>query len=219
MIGPSSSHTAGALRIAAVARMLAKGQIRGVRFTLYGSFARTYRGHGTDRALLAGILGFGPEDARLRDAFVWAEASGLRYAFHCDEETKDLHPNTVDIALDDDSGRTTVIRGKSIGGGAMVIGKINGVEVDFSGEYNTLVIEQQDEKGVLAHITKCLCDFNVNIAFAKLFRESKGQIAYTIIETDEAIPEEAVAKILSAANIWAATLLTLDPRAQNNDNL
>lgn len=121
MIGPSSSHTAGALRIALLARKMVKGTIRKVDFVLYGSFARTYRGHGTDKALVAGILGFGTEDYRIRDSFEYARKEGLEYRFIANTEKKDIHPNTVAITITDIEGQTTVVVGESIGGGAAVI--------------------------------------------------------------------------------------------------
>lgn len=209
MIGPSSSHTAGALRIALLARKMVKGTIRKVDFVLYGSFARTYRGHGTDKALVAGILGFGTEDYRIRDSFEYAQKAGLEYHFLTNTEKKDIHPNTVAITITDTEGQTTVVVGESIGGGAAVIREINGVEIALSGEYNTILVKQMDKPGVLAHITCCLSDCRINIAFTKLYREKKGEIAYTIIETDEEITDEVIAAIESSDHIISATRIEL----------
>lgn len=209
MIGPSSSHTAGALRIALLARKMVKGTIRKVDFVLYGSFARTYRGHGTDKALVAGILGFGTEDYRIRDSFEYARKAGLEYRFIANTEKKDIHPNTVAITITDIEGQTTVVVGESIGGGAAVIREINGVEIALSGEYNTILVKQRDKPGVLAHITRCLSDCQINIAFTKLYREKKGEIAYTIIETDEEITGEVIAAIEASENIFSATRIEL----------
>lgn len=119
MIGPSSSHTAGALRIAHLAGKLAPGRILSVTFTLYGSFAWTYRGHGTDRALVGGILGFLPDDERIRDSFQYAKAAGLKYEFIENTIEKDIHPNTVDIFLHCENDHTIKLRGESIGGGML----------------------------------------------------------------------------------------------------
>mgnify|MGYP001780612267 CR=1 FL=1 len=130
MIGPSSSHTAGAASIALMAKQLFHEQIVQVDFTLYGSFANTYRGHGTDRALLGGILGFTTDDIRIRDAFTHAQNSGLKYSFTEDHTTTDLHPNTVDIVMHNCKGRTQFVRGVSIGGGRMKIVQLNQVEVE-----------------------------------------------------------------------------------------
>ena len=207
MIGPSSSHTAGALRIALLAGNLVKDEVKRVTFTLYGSFSRTYRGHGTDRALVAGILGFQTEDSRIRDSFQYAEEAGIEYEFIIDKETKTAHPNTVDIVLQDRGGHTAKVRGESIGGGAAVITQINGIDVSFSGEYSTIVIEQKDECGVLAYITGCLSERQINIAFTKMFREEKGETAYTIIEADQEIPKDVVEALEEYHSIRNAVLI------------
>lgn len=207
MIGPSSSHTAGALRVALLARNMVKRDIKTVLFTLYGSFARTYRGHGTDCALVAGILGFPTEDSRIRDSFEYAKQAGIRYEFLIDKETRMPHPNTVDITLEDSAGNCARVRGESIGGGAAVITRINGIEVSFSGEYSTIVIEQKDECGVLAYIAGCLRDYGVNIAFTKLFREEKGETAYTVIEADNEISKDIVVKLEESRSIRSAILI------------
>ena len=140
MIGPSSSHTAGALRIAFIAGKMVEKPVS-VRFVLYGSFARTYQGHGTDRALVGGILGYHPDDERIRDSF---------------EENftdKEIYPNTVDIYVKDENGNEMSLRGKSIGGGNAVITRLNGVDVDLTGNYSTIVVQHIDKKGTLAFVT------------------------------------------------------------------
>ncbi len=190
MIGPSSSHTAGAEIIAYLAQKMLAPPIRKVEFTLYGSFAKTYHGHGTDRALLGGILGFSADDSRIRDSFRIAEERGLVYRFDTNETETEVHPNTVDIRMENAAGQVMTIRGESLGGGKVRIVRINGVEVDFTGEYNALIVVQQDKPGVVAHITKTLSDRGVNIAFMRLFREEKGSRAYTIVESDERLPED-----------------------------
>lgn len=207
MIGPSSSHTAGALRIALLAGKLTRERAAQVEFTLYGSFSQTYRGHGTDRALLAGILGFGTEDARIKDSFRLADEAGLAYHFVVNETEKELHPNTVDIAITDEKGARTTVRGVSTGGGSCTIARINGVNVSLSGNYNTLLIRQLDKPGVLASITRVLSDYSINIAFMRMYRESKGQTAYTIIEVDGGIPEAAAHKIEENEHVESALLI------------
>ena len=132
MIGPSSSHTAGAAVIAGVARKLIAPPLKKVEFTLYGSFAKTYRGHGTDRALLGGILGFDTDDVRIRDSFEIARQRGLEFAFIPNETEQDVHPNTADIRMENELGQVMAVRGVSLGGGKMKITRINGVEVDFT---------------------------------------------------------------------------------------
>ncbi len=190
MIGPSSSHTAGAEIIAFLAQKMLTPPLRRVDFTLYGSFAKTYHGHGTDRALLGGILGFSADDSRIRDSFRIAEERGIVYHFETNETETEVHPNTVDIRMENAAGQVMSIRGESLGGGKVRIVRINGVEVDFTGEYNALIVVQQDKPGVVAHITKTLSDRGVNIAFMRLFREEKGSKAYTIVESDERLPED-----------------------------
>ena len=211
MIGPSSSHTAGALRIAYLAGRLIPGGAKKVEFTLYGSFAHTYRGHGTDRALLAGIMGFGPEDLRIRDSFRIAQERGLEYRFHVDTVTTGLHPNTVGIALTGADGHTIHVTGVSVGGGSVRLRELDGVEIDLSGEYDTVVVKQYDKPGVVAYITKTLSDCGVNIAFMRLYRENRGKLAYTIVEADQPIKRETVHRIREHPDITAARRIT--PRA------
>lgn len=201
MIGPSSSHTAGAAIIAGLARKMIAPPLVRVDFTLYGSFARTYRGHGTDRALLGGVMGFAADDLRIRDSFALAEAAGLVYSFAVDEGETEVHPNTVDIRMENAAGLVMTVRGESLGGGKVRIVRINGVEVDFTGEYNALIVVQQDKPGVVAHITKALSDRNVNIAFMRLFREEKGSTAYTIVESDQRLPDGVADQLLENPNI------------------
>lgn len=188
MIGPSSSHTAGASVIAFLAHKMIEGPLKKAEFTLYNSFAKTYRGHGTDRALLGGIMGFSTDDTRIRDSFEIARERGLEFAFLIHEEETEMHPNTVDISMTNAAGRVMTVRGESLGGGKVRIVRINQVEVDFTGEYSAVIVIHQDKPGVVAHITKCLSDRNVNIAFMRLFREEKGHTAYTIVESDDRLP-------------------------------
>ena len=189
MVGPSSSHTAGAVAMANVAHKLLAPPLKKVDFTLYGSFAKTYQGHGTDRALLGGIMGFSTDDLRIRDSFSIAHERGLAFSFTPNETETDIHPNTVDIRMENAAGQVMTVRGESLGGGKMHIVRINGVRVDFSGEYASVVVIQQDKPGVVAHLTKVLSDRNVNIAFMRLFREGKGDTAYSIIESDGTLPD------------------------------
>ena len=201
MIGPSSSHTAGAAIIAYLAQKMIAPPLRRADFRLYGSFAKTYRGHGTDRALVGGILGFSADDERIRDSFALAKQQGLEFRFIPDETETDVHPNTVEIRMENAAGRVMTVRGESLGGGKVRIVGINGVKVDFTGEYNALIVVQRDKPGVVAHITKILSDRDVNIAFMRLFREQKGHTAYTIVESDQRLPEGVDALLLENPNI------------------
>ncbi len=208
MIGPSSSHTAGALRIAHLARSMVKGQVTEVKFILYGSFAQTYQGHGTDKALVAGILGFDTEDYRIKASLDLAKEAGLKYTFDINTKQKQEHPNTVDIILTDQKGELTQVKGISIGGARAVIKEINGVEINFTGEYHTIIIKQKDLPGVIAGVSKILSDHNINIAFMKLYRETKGSNAYTIIEADEPIDRDVVDQIERLSNVSKAMLIS-----------
>lgn len=209
MIGPSSSHTAGAVSMALLARKMFPETIKKVTFTLYGSFSKTYRGHGTDRALLGGILGFATDDPRIRDSFDLAKESGVEYQYIIDEETFTDHPNTADIHMIGEHGYEMTVRGESIGGGKIKIVRINSIDVEFTGEYSTLIIKQLDTPGIIAHITQCLSDQNVNIAFMRLFREDKGATAYTVVESDEPIPESILEKIKSNQNVHEIMLIQM----------
>ena len=195
MVGPSSSHTAGAVSMALLARKLFPAVIKKVEFTLYGSFAKTYRGHGTDRALLGGIMGFETDDLRIRDSLSIAKERNLDYHFSIGQDTGEEHPNTADIDMTGVNGERLFVRGVSIGGGKVKIVRLNQIDVDFTGEYSTLIISQTDRPGVVAHITKVLSEREVNIAFMRLFREEKGAKAFTVVESDERIPDEVVEQI------------------------
>ena len=196
MVGPSSSHTAGACAIAGLARKMCSGSLKKVEFTLYGSFAKTHEGHGTDRALLGGIMGFSTDDIRIRDSLSIARERGLEFTFTVNAEETEIHPNTVDIRMISGSGREMTVRGESLGGGKVRIVRINQVEVDFTGEYNAVIVIQQDRPGVAAHITRILSEADVNIAFMRIFRESKGEKAYTIVESDNQLPGDVRQRLL-----------------------
>ena len=193
MVGPSSSHTAGAASIALLAGKMIGEKINKVTFTLYGSFAKTYKGHGTDKALVGGILGFETDDMRIRESFRLAKESGLEFSFVCNNsDDEDIHPNTVDMEIIGQSGRKLNVRGESLGGGKVMLTRINGVKVQFTGEYHALIVIQRDNPGVVAGITSVLSSWDVNIAYLRVFREEKGGLAYTIVESDEEISEKAV---------------------------
>ena len=209
MIGPSSSHTAGAVAISLSARKMFGEEITRVTFTLYGSFAKTYKGHGTDKALLGGILGFSTDDERIRDAFELAKEMGVEYTFHIDEETVTNHPKTADLLLENENGHKLFVRGESIGGGKMKIVRINHVNVEFTGEYSTLIVQQIDKPGVVAHITQCLSLHDINIAFMRLFREAKGTTAFTVVESDQPIPRDILQYIKINPNVQDLMLIEM----------
>ena len=201
MIGPSSSHTAGAARISYLAQKMIEGPLKRADFILYGSFAKTYRGHGTDRALLGGIMGFSTDDMRIRNSFDIAHEKGLEFSFTPNEQETDIHPNTVDICMENEKGQKMTVRGESLGGGKARICRINQVEVDFTGEYSAAIVIHQDRLGVAAHVTSVLSRHGVNIAFMRLFREGKGDIAYTIVESDGRLPEAVAGELRENENV------------------
>ena len=207
MIGPSSSHTAGALRIAFVAGRMVERAVS-VKFVLYGSFARTYHGHGTDRALVGGILGYHPDDERIRDSFEHAKEAGLAFSFEENFTDKEIYPNTVDM-----DGSVVSLRGKSIGGGNAVIPRLNGVDVELTGNYCTLVVEHVDKKGTLAFVTTVLSAYDLNIGSLRLYRESKGKRAYAIIEVDTNVSNQVVSALKgveSVTNVLVVPAIQLD---------
>jgi len=195
MIGPSSSHTAGAASIARLAWKMMHEKIVKVHFTLFGSFAVTYKGHGTDRALLGGIMGFETDDVRIRNSFEIAEKEGIDFSFSTDTVETEVHPNTVEIKLVGESGRTLVVRGVSLGGGKVELTRINGVKVRFTGEYHALIVVHKDHPGVISKITNVFGKLHVNIAYLRVYREAKGGNAYMIIESDQEITKGAVEEI------------------------
>ena len=212
MIGPSSSHTAGALRIAFVAGRMVERAVS-VKFVLYGSFARTYHGHGPDRALVGGILGYHPDDERIRDSFEHAKEAGLAFSFEENFTDKEIYPNTVDIYVTDKDGSVVSLRGKSIGGGNAVITRLNGVDVELTGNYCTLVVEHVDKKGTLAFVTTVLSAYDLNIGSLRLYRESKGKRAYAIIEVDTNVSNQVVSALKgveSVTNVLVVPAIQLD---------
>lgn len=209
MIGPSSSHTAGALRIARMAGKMAKAPILRVRFVLYGSFARTYQGHGTDRALVGGILGYEPEDKRIRRSLEIAKEQGIDVSFEINTTRQDVHPNTVEIIAEDQDGDKIDVIGESIGGGSARLRSIDGIEVDITGELETLVIMQLDVPGVIAAITQHCYEERINIAYLNCYRERKHEKAFSVIEVDGDIPPRLVEKIRELPAVLQVNLISL----------
>lgn len=194
MIGPSSSHTAGAARLGGVAYKLAKGRIRSARVILYGSFADTGRGHGTDKAIVAGLLGFAPDDSRIRSALeiVREQKKDIEVEFSSQAMR---HPNTARIVVEDERGRKTELVGASIGGGSIEIQEINGMEVSFGCEYPTILIFHRDRPGNINKVTGVLAEEKINIAFMRVFRNSRWQNACMIIEIDGEVRQEILERI------------------------
>lgn len=181
MVGPSSSHTAGAARLGFLAGSLCKEEIVQADFFMHGSFARTYSGHGTDKALLAGIMGIPTADSRIKEAFSIADSRGIRYRFE-PADLGDVHPNTVHMVLKTISGKEITLTGSSIGGGNIYIMEINGVSVNFSGEAPILATIHRDEPGVIAGITALLYNYRINIGNMQVSRREDVQEASMYME-------------------------------------
>lgn len=204
MVGPSSSHTAGAARIGAMARTLLGEEVADAKLHLYGSFAETGKGHGTDRALVAGLLGMKPDDLRIPNAFEEAKKAGLRYTI--DEiDLRDAHPNTAVLELTGKGGRTLTVQASSLGGGRIMVNKLDGIEVNFTGESNTLVVRNQDEFGSVAAVTSILNQLRVNVANMSVHRHKRGGDALMVIETDQHIKPKQVEFISELPGILGVT--------------
>lgn len=199
MVGPSSSHTAGAARLGKVARAVAGADIEEVTFYLHGSFAKTYKGHGTDRALVAGILGMEPSDLRLRDSLEIARELGLKIGFK-EADLGDVHPNTVEFIIRGKEGNYGLI-GSSIGGGSIEVTSVNGNAVNFTGTYPTVIVSNRDVPGVLSKVASILYDNDINIAFMKVFRNQKGKNATMVFEVDHEITAEIIGNIKAIEGI------------------
>lgn len=206
MIGPSSSHTAGAVRIGKYARSILGGTPVKAHIRFSGSFAKTYKGHGTDKAVIAGILGMDTDDARIRVSMDVAKEEGLTFEFE-EADIDGAHPNTAEITLEDATGRTAQVQGASVGGGNIVINTINGTEVSINGKSDTLVIPHQDIPGMIAVVTKILAEKGVNVHGFSLCRDHKGGKAVMTIEIDGDINESVQDAILENPHIFSCTIL------------
>ena len=201
MVGPSSSHTAGAVRIGLVARkLLARPPVR-AELLLHGSFAATGRGHGTDRALVAGLLGFEPDDTRIPDSFVYAKEAGLDFRFDT-VELRDAHPNSVLLRLwAEPDGKPMEVVGASIGGGRIEIREFNGIKLRFSAEAPTLIVKNRDNPGSVADVSYLISRRSINIATFQVTRSARGGEAVMVIECDTPIRQELITAIRSMPDI------------------
>lgn len=204
MVGPSSSHTAGAARIGNMGRTLLGEEVARADIGLYGSFAETGYGHGTDRALLAGLLGMKPDDLRIPNAYVEANRAGMAYSFRT-VELRDAHPNTALLELTGKSGKKLTLQASSIGGGAIVVNKIDGIDVNFTGDFNTLIVRNQDESGSVAAITSILSQVHINVANMSVNRHRRGGDALMVIETDQHIKPRQVEFLSELPGILSVT--------------
>lgn len=213
MVGPSSSHTAGAARLARVAKSIVAKPFKHVTFGLHGSFAQTYKGHGTDKALVAGALGMRENDERLVQSFVIAQEQGLTYAFY-ETELEDVHENTVEMTFFLTDGEVCRVTGSSVGGGRIIICKINEFEIEFDALLPTLIVRQKDKKGVISKISAILAELDMNIGIMKLSRTRKGEIAFCVIEMDEQISDCVVEQIQRIPEVLS--ILAINPETEES---
>ncbi len=198
MIGPSSSHTAGAARLSRIAKEIAGDGFYKVIFMLHGSFAKTYKGHGTDKALVGGILGFDPDDANIKTSLEQAQEKGLEIEFE-EVDLGFVHPNTVKLVFKYWDQEDFYITGSSIGGGNIIINDINGNSVNLAADKPTLILKYNDRKGVISEVGTIFSDKNLNIATMKVTREK--DVATMICESDSILDDDLIREISSLKNI------------------
>ncbi|MCM3742795.1 L-serine ammonia-lyase, iron-sulfur-dependent subunit beta [Sporosarcina luteola] len=205
MIGPSSSHTAGAARIGRVARDLFGRQPEWARIHLYGSFAETYKGHGTDVAIIGGLLDYDTFDERIKTAFEDAAAVGMTFEFIPEEEEAD-HPNTAKIVIGDSQGEMELV-GISIGGGTMEVTELNGFPLRLSGHFPALLVVHDDRSGVIANVSNAIASQGMNIAHMEVGRKEKGKMALMVIEVDQMFDETLINELKSLPNVTQVSTL------------
>lgn len=209
MTGPSSSHTAGAARIGLTARRLLGQAPARAEILLHGSFASTGRGHGTDRALVAGLLGLQPDDSRIPQSFALAQQAGLEFTIGA-TTLRGAHPNTALLRLRGADGKPLEVMGESIGGGRINICRIDGIPTSFGADCNTLIVRNTDKPGHVARVTGALSAQGINIATMNLYRSTAGAIAVMVLECDAPIPAEVVAYLRVLPGILSVTSLNLE---------
>lgn len=203
MIGPSSSHTAGAARIGRIARDLFGRQPKWARIHLYGSFAETYKGHGTDVAIIGGLLDYDTDDERIKTAFEDAARLDLYFEF-IPETGHTEHPNTARIVIGDDEQEMSIV-GISIGGGKVELVELNGFPLRLSGGGAAILVVHEDRSGCIASVAKCLADQHINIGHMEVSRKEKGNMALMVIEVDQTVRESVLAEIATLPNITQVT--------------
>lgn len=209
MVGPSSSHTAGAVRIGLITRRLLGAAPVHAEIFLSGSFAATGTGHGTDRALIAGLLGMQPDDIRIPDSFSFAAEAGLTFMFH-KINLKDAHPNTAILRVSSADGRTLEVQAASLGGGRILVNRLDGIRVNFTGDAPTLIVHNLDKPGCVANVTSLLSRNGVNIATMQLYRNYRGGYAVMVVETDQNIAAEVLELLRHLDGVTKVTYLAAD---------
>lgn len=187
MIGPSSSHTAGVVRIGRTIRRLLEGAPVRAEVTFYNSFARTFEGHGSDRAIVAGLMDFKTDDTRIRQALELAAQTGFAVTFKGIPNASTMHPNTLKLVVEDGSGKKVEVVAESLGGGVINIAEINGFKAGFRASLHTLVLTAEDVPGSIAFIASVLAHDGCNIASMSVSRKGKHDIACLVIEMDSGL--------------------------------
>lgn len=208
MVGPSSSHTAGAVRIGRVARHLLGSQPVKAEILFHGSFAATGAGHGTDKAIVAGLLDMEPDDISIPRSFQLAKDAGIEVSIHA-TELRDAHPNTAILNLTNAEGRVLSVSASSLGGGRIRVNAIDGLEASFSGNYPTLIIRNEDKPGIVSEVSYALSRQNANIATMQLYRDRRGGLAVMVIECDNPLSPEVQEKLISLDGVVRCTYLDL----------
>lgn len=214
MVGPSSSHTAGAVKIGYVSRKLMAQPIKKARILLYGSFLATGKGHGTQLAIVAGLLGMRPDDSRIPHSIEYAKEAGMEVEIG-EADLKEGHPNSVQLILTGMDKRKLTIVGESIGGSRINIASIDGLTANFSGDFPTLIVHNLDRPGHVAEVTSMLSHKSVNIATMQLYRESRGGEAVMVIECDQEIPEESISWLEHLEGIKKVTYYSLEEKVDS----
>lgn len=207
MVGPSSSHTAGAVRIGYISQKLMGEQIKEANILLYGSFLDTGKGHGTNKAIVAGLLGMQPDDMRIPHSMEIAEKKGIKVIFG-KSTLKEAHPNSAQIILTSISGKQLEVVGESLGGSRINIAQIDGITTNFSGDYPTLVVHNQDQPRHVSEVTSMLAHKSVNIATMQLYRSNRGGDAVMVLECDQEIPREGIEWLKKVEGITKVTYLS-----------
>jgi L-serine dehydratase len=206
IVGPSSSHTAGACQIAYIAQLLFGKTPQFVKIGLHGSFAETYRGHGSDVAIVGGLCGLTPDDERISKSFQIAQEKGMQFVFESMDLGSDYHPNTILLEMHDNTDVLTII-GSSIGGGNVVINEIDGMEAGFMGDFPTIIILNQDKVGIIAKISDAISKSKLNIGSMKVFRDPHKKQSLIWIELDSTIPPDLITQLKMIPEIkWVRTL-------------
>ncbi len=206
MVGPSSSHTAGAVRIGYVCRKLMGEKIVTADIGLYGSFLLTGKGHGTPQAIVAGLLGMTPDDAKIPNSFEIAKAQGLKFTIG-EAKLKEAHPNSVLLKLTGESGKELEVIGESLGGSIINIAQIDGLPANISGDYPTLIASNMDVPGMVAKVSKVLFNAKINIAQMHLYRASRGKNSVLIAECDQEIESKTLNDIRDLDGIMKVSYL------------